>query len=70
MNFALPAREAREVAGFTGKKGLAKAAKLLRVTPAYLQRCEREGFSWPLANRAAGKFKAPITAFLPPRKDV
>lgn len=62
MTTPLPARRARLAAGLT----LPEAARLARVTPAYLARCEREQrFAYHLAVRLHRAFAAPLETFLP-----
>lgn len=55
-----PAEQARVSAGLS----LQQAAQRLRVSARYLAHCERHGFSWPLANRAARLYRASLNSFL------
>jgi len=59
---ARPATAARERAGFT----LTRAAKRVGVTPAYLQRTEREGAPYVLAIHLAELYGCGLEAFFPP----
>ena len=54
------AQESRERAKFA----LDMAAKRLRVKPDYLRRCERNGFPYCLAIRAASLYNCQIDHFL------
>lgn len=56
-----PSRLAREQAGLM----LHQAARRLRITSDYLARCERDGFPYVLAKRAARLYGSDLTAFLP-----
>lgn len=58
------ATEARKAAGLT----IAEAARLARVSPAYLRRVEREGASFVLAQRLARLYGVGIDAFIQFRK--
>lgn len=61
MSYAL-ARAAREAAGLT----VAAAARLARITPAYLRRLERlNSFPHPLARVLAWRYGCRLEVFLP-----
>jgi hypothetical protein len=51
------------------KLSLETAAKRLRISPEYLRHCERNGFSYVLADRAARLYQCSLNEFIP-RKEM